>query len=318
MFATNVYTQGGLALLRRLLRGVDTDRADNTLILTRAVGGGRISEAADITGLTQLPDERQTLSYVLFARTDSGPVVRVQVGASAEPYTLHQIGIYAKLNADGEETLLQVLQDEIGVNIPSQADDESFVFEIDALTLLDTSLVSVTLDNSAFVTTGQLRTILNDIPRARDRLQTSVSANDWRERGEGTRVLSDCPYEASVDFITYTSTTYEGGVATSTESISALTMDNPERAFPLVQFYPESLPAALAAGVSSFCYLDATGHINLFARRRPTATLFFDIQLLVTDPEVIPTISFALEAPVQQTQSAGSHARTWGDVFGGG
>ena len=294
-----------------------------------AIFTARGSGAADSTGLTQLPDERQTLSYVLFARDDSGPVVRVQAGASAEAYTLHQIGLYAKLNADGEETLLQVLQDEIGVNIPSQADDESFVFEIDARTLLDSSLVSVTLDNSAFVTTGQLRTILNDIPRARDRLQTSVSANEWRERGEGTRVLSDCPYEASVDFIVRTTTTYEGGVATSTESVSDLTMDNPERAFPLVQFYPESLPAALAAGVSSFCYLDATGHMNLFARRRPTGTLFFDIQLFVTDPEVIPNIDFALESAVPQSpqsQSAGTgvqtwggnRARTWGDAFGGG
>ena len=122
------YTRAGAALLAESISGgaltitraaTSTGTADS---LEEAVQlSGDIHKAA-LLGIETIEDEGQ-----------SARKVGIRITGEAECYICHQIGVYGVLNDGPEETLLFVMQDDRGVEIPAASTASDFAIELAAI-----------------------------------------------------------------------------------------------------------------------------------------------------------------------------------------
>lgn len=238
MFNQNVITLQGMEAARDILAG------GKTLSITRAVGGSGVSSESGLPALTVLPHVNQELSIVHVIRGASGPELLVRIASSGlqTAYTLHQIGIYAKVD-NGAEILFQILQDENGIGIPDAGDAVGFALDVKVGIAVDNADAVVTLDSAAYVTYGQLRDALADVPTMPERIAFSVAPLQWEQN----------PDSAQTGFA------FRGVVSDARFSADGV---------PFVLFSPESLPVANFYGVSTSCQT-RDGELYLYAMEIP-------------------------------------------------
>lgn len=118
-------TNAGVALLNESLAG-------HILTITSAVGGAGMLEDQELASAVDVVDQKQTFSLMGLEDLEQGKQVGVQISNKgvSESYILHQIGVKAKLEYEEEETLLFLLQDDRGVEIPAEAENPDFLFEV--------------------------------------------------------------------------------------------------------------------------------------------------------------------------------------------
>lgn len=279
MFSTNVMTLQGINAARALLTG------NKTMTITRAVGGSNISSVSGLPAMTALPRVNQTLSIVSLIQGASGPELLIRIASAGleTAYTLHQIGVYARLD-DGEEFLLQILQDETGVNVPAQSEAVGITLDIKIGIAVDVGEATVTLDSAAYVTYGQLRIIMGDVPRTRDSVAFSVSPNQWESSltGLGAPIYPGLYWQAVI----------------RDEKFS-------NQYLPLLLFHPSCLPATAQYGVSTFCDMQYR-ELYLFAQEKPATPLIGECHMFITAQSELAGLS---------VEPGASGRRTWGSLF---
>ncbi len=117
-------TRAGIDMLNDLLAG-------RVLTITNAYGGTESAGSAeDLEAQTDVLGSRRLLHILDVEEAPEGKTVKVQISNSGveQDFTLHQIGVFARLD-DGPERLLCVFQDQRGVEVPSQAGSPSFLLE---------------------------------------------------------------------------------------------------------------------------------------------------------------------------------------------
>lgn len=143
----SLYTNVGTKMMSEVLSGA-------TMTITKAVGGSGTTAAESLAALTDVKEQKQTLKILgIEDATDSsdddvGKRIKIQItnGDLETGYILHQVGIYAKL-ADGEETLLIIMQDDRGVEIPSHTENSDFSIELyGIMAISNLANISVTVD----------------------------------------------------------------------------------------------------------------------------------------------------------------------------
>ena len=146
----SLYTNVGTNMMSEVLSGA-------TMTITKAVGGAGTTAAESLAALTDVKDQKQTLKILGIedatdnAGNDAGKRIKIQItNEDVETgYILHQVGIYAKL-ADGNETLLIIMQDDRGVEIPSHAENGDFEIELyGIMAISNLANISVTVDPNA-------------------------------------------------------------------------------------------------------------------------------------------------------------------------
>lgn len=146
----SLYTNVGTKMMSEALSGA-------TMTITKAVGGSGTTAAESLAALTDVKEQKQTLKILgIEDATDSsdddvGKRIKIQItnGDLETGYILHQVGIYAKL-ADGEETLLIIMQDDRGVEIPSHTENSDFSIELyGIMAISNLANISVTVDPNA-------------------------------------------------------------------------------------------------------------------------------------------------------------------------
>lgn len=122
------YTAAGAALLSESLSG-------GALVITRAVSGTGTADA-DLSGETGVSGETHDLKLLDIETVESGGEtarrVKIQITGADETYIMHQVGVYGRLNDDAE-TLLFIMQDARGVEVPSTKVNGDFEIELSAL-----------------------------------------------------------------------------------------------------------------------------------------------------------------------------------------
>lgn len=122
------YTKAGAALLSESLSG-------GALTITRAASGTG-SVDTDLSAETAVSGDTHELSLLgIETVTDDGKTARkvsIQATGAADTYVMHQIGVFGALN-DGAETLLFLMQDERGIEVPAASTNSEFSFEIAVL-----------------------------------------------------------------------------------------------------------------------------------------------------------------------------------------
>ena len=146
----SLYTNVGTKMMSEVLSGA-------TMTITKAVGGSGTTAAESLAALTDVKEQKQTLKILgIEDATDSsdddvGKRIKIQItnGDLETGYILHQVGIYAKLE-DGEETLLIIMQDDRGVEIPSHTENSDFSIELyGIMAISNLANISVTVDPNA-------------------------------------------------------------------------------------------------------------------------------------------------------------------------
>lgn len=146
----SVFTTVGTDMMSEVLSGA-------TMTITKAVGGSGTTEEASLAALTDVQEEKQTLKILGIedasdsTGNDAGKRIKIQItnGDVEAGYILHQVGVYAKL-ADGDETLLFIMQDDRGVEIPSHTENSDFVIELfGVMAISNVANIKVTVDPSA-------------------------------------------------------------------------------------------------------------------------------------------------------------------------
>lgn len=146
----SLYTNVGTNMMSEVLSGA-------TMTITKAVGGSGTTAAESLAALTDVKEQKQTLKILGIedatdsSGSDAGKRIKIQItnGDVETGYILHQVGIYAKL-ADGEETLLIIMQDDRGVEIPSHTENSDFEIELyGIMAISNVANIEVTVDPNA-------------------------------------------------------------------------------------------------------------------------------------------------------------------------
>jgi hypothetical protein len=172
----SLYTNVGTKMMSEVLSGA-------TMTITKAVGGSGTTAAESLAALTDVKEQKQTLKILgIEDATDSsdddvGKRIKIQItnGDLETGYILHQVGIYAKL-ADGEETLLIIMQDDRGVEIPSHTENSDFSIELyGIMAISNLANISVTVDPNAVASVKmvnqQIAQVNTKIDKAKEDLQ---------------------------------------------------------------------------------------------------------------------------------------------------
>ena len=145
-----LYTNVGTNMMSEVLSGA-------TMTITKAVGGSGTTAAESLAALTDVKEQKQTLKILGIedatdsSGNDAGKRIKIQItnGDVETGYILHQVGIYAKL-ADGEETLLIIMQDDRGAEIPSHTENSDFEIELyGIMAISNVANIEVTVDPNA-------------------------------------------------------------------------------------------------------------------------------------------------------------------------
>ena len=172
----SLYTNVGTDMMSEVLSGA-------TMTITKAVGGAGTTAAESLAALTDVKDQKQTLKILGIedatdsTGNDAGKRIKIQItNEDVETgYILHQVGIYAKL-ADGDETLLIIMQDDRGVEIPSHTENSDFEIELyGIMAISNVANISVTVDPNAVASVAmvnkQIAQVNTKIDKAKEDLQ---------------------------------------------------------------------------------------------------------------------------------------------------
>lgn len=172
----SLYTNIGTGMMSEVLSGA-------TMTITKAVGGAGTTAAESLAALTDVKDQKQTLKILGIedatdsTGNDAGKRIKIQItNEDVETgYILHQVGIYAKL-ADGDETLLIIMQDDRGVEIPSHTENNDFEIELyGIMAISNVANISVTVDPNAVASVAmvnkQIAQVNTKIDKAKEDLQ---------------------------------------------------------------------------------------------------------------------------------------------------
>lgn len=171
-WSESAVTNVGVAMLNEYMAG-------RRLTITAAYGGSGLAGADKLVEQTGLLERKQTLNIVEVADAPSGKTLTIQVHNKglAEEYHLSQIGVYAKLDGEGEEEkLLFVTQDRSPVLVPAES-EELFVFELYYnVGITNTGRFHVTIDAAGVVTLERLRRELSPIQEELAGLRAELAA----------------------------------------------------------------------------------------------------------------------------------------------
>ena len=153
-----VITNAGMALLDQYAQGGHTLH-----LLGATVASGTVADA-NMRIQTALTTEKDSASIISAVAITGGTKFKVQVGpasASVGAYTAHQLGLWAKLD-NGARTLLALAQDaDDGVGVPLASVSPTFAFALFiTVAMSNTGTLSVTIDETAFITLDTLNTAL--------------------------------------------------------------------------------------------------------------------------------------------------------------
>ncbi len=136
------YTSAGTAMLSESISG-------GALVITRAVSGTG-SVDSDLSAETSVSGTNHNLTLLSIDTVDKKGEkcrrINIWTGGTDETYIMHQIGVFGRLN-DGAETLLFLMQDERGIEIPANGISPDYEFQIAVLLAISNKAnISITVD----------------------------------------------------------------------------------------------------------------------------------------------------------------------------
>lgn len=190
----SVVTNAGVGLLNESLAG-------HTLTIESAVGGAGTLTEEELAAATDVADQKQTFALLGIEDIEGGKRVGIQItnNGVSESYILHQIGVQARLEyEEAPLTLLIILQDEHGVEIPTEAENPDWLFEIYAvISISNKANITVNIDTSAIASVSYVQRTF--VPMTR-KINGKVLSGDVTLSGDDikTSAEDDTPVSAAL------------------------------------------------------------------------------------------------------------------------
>ncbi len=149
---SGVVTSAGTTLLGRWA-------SESKLIITRAACGTGTSE--NLAGQTSVASEAHDISITSKKAVSNGVKYGLRIYPAGSSLTVKQIGIYAKIEGDSNETLLAVFQDSTGKTIPASGDMPDYAYSCYAFVeMSNEGDMDVTIDSGAYVVFEDIEPVL--------------------------------------------------------------------------------------------------------------------------------------------------------------
>ena len=188
------YTSAGAAMLSESISG-------GALTITRAVSGTGTVDT-DLSEETAVSGDTYELKLLgidtVEYKGEKARKVSIWTGGADEPYFMHQIGVFGRLNDDPEDTLLFLMQDDRGIEIPAigTADHE---FQIAVLLAVSTKAnISLTVDPQVEAIMRMVREMVlkeisqhNDAPDAHAKIITEATSKALKELEKSGQIMSE-------------------------------------------------------------------------------------------------------------------------------
>lgn len=268
------YTKAGAALLSESLSG-------GAVTITRAVSGTGTVDT-DLSEETAVSGDMHELSLLSIETVkDDGKAARkvnIQTSGAESAYVMHQIGVFGVLN-DGTETLLFLMQDERGIEIPAAGTNSGFSFEIAVLLAVSAEAsLSLTVD-------PQVQALMKLVKTEIEKHNADPASHEDTIRAVVQEQLDNASsgcygsYELTLLASGWKSIWDEGsGIDTSTISgyyqyiYDAELSDCTSELVPSGGVWPDSFYISNAAGVLNGCETH-DGFVRFFAQRIPEANI---------------------------------------------
>lgn len=188
------YTSAGAAMLSESISG-------GALTITRAVSGTGTVDT-DLSEETAVSGDTYELKLLgidtVEYEGEKARKVSIWTGGADKPYFMHQIGVFGRLNDDPEDTLLFLMQDDRGIEIPAigTADHE---FQIAVLLAVSTKAnISLIVDPQVEAIMRMVREMVlkeisrhNDAPDAHAKIITEATSKALKELEESGKVVNE-------------------------------------------------------------------------------------------------------------------------------
>lgn len=188
------YTSAGAAMLSESISG-------GALTITRAVSGTGTVDT-DLSEETAVSGDTYELKLLgidtVEYEGEKARKVSIWTGGADKPYFMHQIGVFGRLNDDPEDTLLFLMQDDRGIEIPAigTADHE---FQIAVLLAVSTKAnISLTVDPQVEAIMRMVREMVlkeisqhNDAPDAHAKIITEAVSTALKTLEESGKVVNE-------------------------------------------------------------------------------------------------------------------------------
>ena len=257
---SSAYTALGSAMLTEALSG-------KRMTFTRAVGGAGTVQTAELPNATEVADQKQSLILSSGEMTGEGEntayKIKIQISNNGlqQGYTLHQIGIYAKLDDSDSDALAVIFQDDHGFEIQPEAAMNNFLMEFfGVLAISNTAQIYLTADPNAIATEAWVRKLLAEQGSSGTIIKDiTIPADGWdwqRESGDEETLRDDfrCVVDVAVDDVT-------------------------EDMFPSVALHKAALEVAKRAGLCPTVQANA-GVLRFWARNAPEADMAATVALV--------------------------------------
>lgn len=143
----SVVTKTGIDMLNESLAGY-------ALTISHAAGGAGVLDPSELETAVDAVDRRQTFAVPSIEDFEGGKKIRIQITNRdvTEKYILHQIAAFAKLDYQEDTSLLFIMQDDRGVEIPTWEENSDFLLEIYAIIAISNEAnIKVNVDASTVV-----------------------------------------------------------------------------------------------------------------------------------------------------------------------
>lgn len=195
------YTSAGAAMLSESISG-------GALTITRAVSGTGTVDT-DLSEETAVSGDTYELKLLgidtVEYEGEKARKVSIWTGGADKPYFMHQIGVFGRLNDDPEDTLLFLMQDDRGIEIPAigTADHE---FQIAVLLAVSTKAnISLTVDPQVEAIMRMVREMVlkeisqhNDAPDAHAKIITEATSKALKELEESGQIMDQKTVETMI------------------------------------------------------------------------------------------------------------------------
>ena len=241
------YTAAGAALLSESISG-------SALTITRATSGTGMVDT-DLSEDTIVSGETHELTILAIDTVKDGEKsarkVSIQITGAENTYIMHQIGVYGRLNG-GDETLLFLMQDERGIEVPAHSTSADFEIELDILLAISNSAnIGITISPQIKAIMRMVQQYIQEHCVQLNCYQLTLTADGWKA---GSTPGYPYQYTAKLDAAK-------------------------EADLPVVQPESDSLAVAEDAGLASACET-SNGAIAFWAESIPESDIRVQVMLL--------------------------------------